>query len=129
VSSRPLVVVLGLTVGDYLLWNWSLSGNHDVPALVAGLSLPPLAAASLWLLVVNAARLIAYSARRAPAIGASRRRELRESARLRRVEHAGRDASDAPRTPRRGGAPAAALEQPAAAAKGSKASSRRRLAA
>jgi len=34
VSARPLVFVSGLTVGDYLLWNWSLSGNHDVLALV-----------------------------------------------------------------------------------------------
>ena len=42
-SRRPLVFVSGLTVGDYLLWNWSLNGNHDVLALVSGLTLPPLA--------------------------------------------------------------------------------------
>ena len=61
---RLLVFVSGLTVGDYLLWNWSLSGNHDVLALVSGLTLPPLAVACLWLLTMSAARLIARSARR-----------------------------------------------------------------
>ena len=63
-SSRPLVFVFGLTVGDYLLWNWSLNGNHDVFALVSGLTLPPLAVACLWLLALSVARLIARSARR-----------------------------------------------------------------
>lgn len=55
--------VTGLTVGDYLLWNWSLNGNHDVLALVSGLTLPPLAVACLWLLAMSVARLIARSAR------------------------------------------------------------------
>jgi hypothetical protein len=64
VSHRPLVLVSGLTVGDYLLWNWSLNGNHDVLALVSGLTLPPLALATLWLLALSAARLIARSTRR-----------------------------------------------------------------
>jgi hypothetical protein len=59
VSPRPLVLVPGLTVGDYLLWNWSLNGNHDVLALIAGLTLPPLAVASLWLLALGLAGLIA----------------------------------------------------------------------
>jgi hypothetical protein len=74
VSHRPLVLVSGLTVGDYLLWNWSLAGNHDVVALVSGLTLPPLAVACLWLLALSVARLIARSTRR-PA-----RREEREHA-------------------------------------------------
>jgi hypothetical protein len=64
VPHRLLVFVSGLTVGDYLLWNWSLSGNHDVLALVSGLTLPPLAVACLWLLAMSAARLIARTARR-----------------------------------------------------------------
>jgi hypothetical protein len=64
VSHRPLVFVTGLAVGDYLLWNWSLNGNHDVLALVSGLTLPPLAVAWLWLLAMSVARLIARSARR-----------------------------------------------------------------
>jgi len=61
-------VLIGLTLADYLLWNWSLngslSGNRDVLALVSGLTLPPLAIACLWLLALNAARLIARSTRR-----------------------------------------------------------------
>jgi hypothetical protein len=67
VSHRPLAPLSGLTLGDYLLWNWSLSGNHTVLALVAGLSLPPLALACLWLLAVNVGRLVARSTRRARA--------------------------------------------------------------
>ncbi len=63
-SHRPLVFVTGLTVGDYLLWNWSLNGNHDVLALISGLTLPPLAVACVWLLAMSVARLIAATARR-----------------------------------------------------------------
>jgi len=60
--------VLALTVGDYLLWNWSLSANHDVLALVSGLTLPPLVLVSLWILAAGAMRLVAAFAagRRAP---------------------------------------------------------------
>ncbi len=72
-SHRPLVFVTGLAIGDYLLWNWSLNGNHDVLALVSGLTLPPLAVAWLWLLAMSAARLIARTARR-PAGRVGRRR-------------------------------------------------------
>jgi len=72
VSHRPLVFVSGLTVCDYLLWNWSLTTNHDVLALVAGLTLPPLAVACLWLLALSVARLIAHTAQR-PAAHAGRR--------------------------------------------------------
>jgi hypothetical protein len=64
VSRRPLVFVLALTVGDYLLWDWSLSGSHDVIALASGLTLPPLVLASLWVLAIGAARLLALTARR-----------------------------------------------------------------
>lgn len=60
-SFKPLVLFSGLTVGDYLLWNWSLSGNHDVIALVSGLTLPPLSVACLWLLVMGIARLLAHT--------------------------------------------------------------------
>lgn len=64
VSRRPLVFVSGLTLGDYLLWNWSLNGNHDMIALIAGLTLPPLAVVLLWLLALGVARLLARAARR-----------------------------------------------------------------
>lgn len=63
---RPLAIVSGLAIGDYLLWNWSLSHSHDVLALISGLTLPPLAIACLWLLAVSLARLLARTTRRAP---------------------------------------------------------------
>jgi hypothetical protein len=59
VSYRPLVFVIGLTLGDYVLWKWSLNG-HDVISEIAGLTLPVLGAACLWLLVVNGMRLLAH---------------------------------------------------------------------
>jgi len=64
VSHRPLVFVSGLTVGDVLLWNWSLNANHDVLALVSGLTLPPLVVCWLWLLALSLARLIAHTLRK-----------------------------------------------------------------
>jgi hypothetical protein len=64
VSHRPLAIVSGLTIGDYLLWNWSLNGGHDVLALVSGLTLPPLAAAFVWLIALTGARLLARTTRR-----------------------------------------------------------------
>jgi len=73
VSHRPLALVSGLTLGDYLLWNWSLNGNHDVLAVVAGLTLPPLAIAFVWLLALTAGRLIARSTHRSSARGRAAR--------------------------------------------------------
>lgn len=86
-SLRPLVAVSGLTLGDYLLWNWSLNGNHDVIALVSGLTLPPLALAFLWLLALSTARLLALTTR-------SRDRRLRaqEAAHRARQRSAGSQA-------------------------------------
>jgi hypothetical protein len=63
VSHRPLAIFTGLTIGDYLLWNWSLNANHDVLALVSGLTLPPITIAFLWLVALTCARLIARSSR------------------------------------------------------------------
>jgi hypothetical protein len=79
VSPRPLVFLSGLTVGDFLLWNWSLNGNHDVLALASGLTLPPLAVAFLWVMALNLARLIAFIARR-PTARRRGRREARRAA-------------------------------------------------
>jgi hypothetical protein len=64
VSRRPLVFVFGLTFGDYLLWSWSVNGNHDVLSLVSGLTLPPLAVVCAWLLTLSVARLLGHVASR-----------------------------------------------------------------
>jgi len=71
VSLRPLALCVGLTLGDYLLWNWSLNSNHDVLALVSGLSLPPLAVACVWLAALSVARLVARSTRLAGGRGSA----------------------------------------------------------
>jgi hypothetical protein len=55
-------LVSGLTVGDYLLWNWSLNANHAAIALISGLTLPPLALATLWLATLAVGRLLARMA-------------------------------------------------------------------
>jgi hypothetical protein len=73
VTYRPLAIVSGLTLGDYLLWNWSLNHNHDVLAVVAGLTLPPLALAWLWLLAVTLVRFTARTTRRSSQRAAGRR--------------------------------------------------------
>jgi hypothetical protein len=78
VPHRPLALVSGLTLGDYLLWNWSLSGNHVVLALVSGLTLPPLAVACVWLLALGLARLIARLTRRSPVVADGGRRAARD---------------------------------------------------
>lgn len=71
-SLRPLVLVSGLTVGDYLLWNWSLNSNHDVLALISGLTLPPFAVACLWLIALTVARLAGRTRTRSGARGSAR---------------------------------------------------------
>ncbi|HUH81048.1 MAG TPA: hypothetical protein VLZ06_06945 [Solirubrobacteraceae bacterium] len=70
-SRRPLVTVPALTLGDLLLWHWSLAAHREVLALVSGLSLPPLAVASTWLVAFACVRVLARGVRapftRAPA--------------------------------------------------------------
>jgi hypothetical protein len=88
-SHRPLAFVSVLALGDYLLWNWSLNGNHDALALVSGLTLPPLAIAFLGLLVLSLARLISHSARRSSrrhAIDSTRRSRAQAASRARAVD-------------------------------------------
>lgn len=62
-SRRPLVFVSGLTLGDYLLWNWSLNGSHDLFAEIAGVAFFPLALACLWLLARSVMGAIARRSR------------------------------------------------------------------
>jgi hypothetical protein len=81
-----LVLAFALAAGDYLLWNWSLNGNHDVLALISGLTLPPLAVVFLWLLALSVASALASSFRRPSArsrAGHSRARRRRPAARRR----------------------------------------------
>jgi len=100
VSHRPLATVCGLTIGDYLLWNWSLNANHAVLALVSGLTLPPLAIAFVWLLVLTLARLVADVSRGA------RGTRARKAPRTRRATRARTRVPGAPRAaaPRAGAA-------------------------
>ena len=97
-SHRPLVFVFGLTVGDYLLWNWSLNHNHDAIALVAGLTLPPLAVAFLWLGALSVARLLAMTAsgRRRQRAAAQERRHASSAAAGAVADEAAPSASAAP---------------------------------
>jgi hypothetical protein len=71
---RSLAVVGVLALGDYLLWKWSLGANHDVVALVSGMTLIPLLIALAWLTVVAGVRLLASLARRSTPILAARAR-------------------------------------------------------
>ena len=64
---RPLALAALLSLGDYLLWNWSLNGNHDIVALIAGVTLVPLLIALVWLLALGTTHLIADAARHARA--------------------------------------------------------------
>jgi hypothetical protein len=94
VSPRPLVLVSGLTACDYLLWNWALNAHQDVPALVAGLKLPPLAAACLLMLVLGLARLVGRSANRATVAQSAAREEYRRSRARRSLRDAATPGAD-----------------------------------
>ncbi|MGN6372100.1 MAG: hypothetical protein ACTHM1_03790 [Solirubrobacteraceae bacterium] len=59
-----MALLLPLTAVDYLLWDWSVAGSHDVLALVVGMTLLPLAVLSFWLIGVGALRLLAHTLRR-----------------------------------------------------------------
>jgi hypothetical protein len=110
--------VLGLTAGDYLLWNWSLSGSHDALALVSGLTLPPLAAASMLLTATTVLRLLARSTRQLGAAQTSLDAEPEST--VRRVSRpvGQRDAPAHPTNDSEWATPAASKEeaQPSAAA-------------
>lgn len=57
---RALPLLLVLTAADYALWNWSIANGHDIGSLIAGMTLLPLAAATLALLALGAARLLGF---------------------------------------------------------------------
>ncbi len=61
---RVPLFLLALTAGDYLLWKWSIAGGHDVLSLLAGCTLVPLIAISVYRLVLAAAGLLSHVARR-----------------------------------------------------------------
>jgi hypothetical protein len=66
---RPrLAAVALLALCDYLLWNWSLSANHDILALVSGMTLIPLLIALAWLVVLTVTRLLGHVAQRSRAL-------------------------------------------------------------
>jgi hypothetical protein len=102
VSVRPTLTVAGLALGDYLLWKWSLGSHQDVLALIAGLTLPPLGAALLWLGGLLAMRGLARqtrrAARRAPRLAlrtGARRRPARTGIQLAGQTRASATPSDA----------------------------------
>jgi hypothetical protein len=74
---RPLAIFAVLAGGDYFLWNWSLEGNHDIFALIAGLTLVPLILTALWLLALAAMRFFADVAREGPGQMVARARAAR----------------------------------------------------
>jgi hypothetical protein len=61
VRLRALPLLLVLTAADYALWDWSIANGHDIVSLIAGLTLLPMAAATLALLALGAARLLGFA--------------------------------------------------------------------
>jgi hypothetical protein len=61
VRLRALPLLLVLTAADYALWDWSIASGHDIVSLIAGLTLLPLAAATLALLALGAWRLLGFA--------------------------------------------------------------------
>jgi len=96
VRLRALPLLLALTAADYALWDWSIAGGHDILSLVSGLTLLPLATATVAMLAVGAARLAAFALARS-----SGQRNAGPTARRGRMAEHGRVATH-------GGVPAAA---------------------
>jgi len=84
VRPRALAFLLVLTVADYMLWNWSIAGGHDIVSLVAGLTLLPLGTVSIAQLALGTARMMGLLLGR-PSHSARARRTAREIA---AAEHA-----------------------------------------
>ena len=63
---RPVAILLAAVALDYAVWNSSLAGGSDVAGMISGLTLPPLIAALLVLMAVNAVRGVGDATRRRP---------------------------------------------------------------
>jgi hypothetical protein len=111
VRPRALLLLLPLSACDYALWNWSVTGNHDVIALASGMTLLPLAAVTLGLLCWAALGLAGQLLRRSSASMRSPARHAR--ARRRSATRATRTAQTAEPNAARARAPASP-EQPSA---------------
>lgn len=86
VRIRALLFLLALTVGDYLLWKWSIANGHDVLSLLAGCTLVPLMAISAYRFVLACAGLLSYAARRS-STSARAKRASRKVALAQRASH------------------------------------------
>jgi hypothetical protein len=58
VLRRPLPVLLGLTVADYVAWRLSDADGPEVLALISGLTLTLLLLALAWMLIVSLVRVL-----------------------------------------------------------------------
>ncbi|MGA9313980.1 MAG: hypothetical protein WBV77_05050 [Solirubrobacteraceae bacterium] len=92
---RALAFLLVVTVADYMLWNWSIAGGHDIVSLVAGLTLLPLGTVSIAQLALGAARIMGLLLGR-PSHSARTRRTAREIAATEHARQASAVESDPP---------------------------------
>jgi hypothetical protein len=95
VRPRALAFLLVLTVADYMLWNWSIAGGHDILSLVAGLTLLPLGTVSIAQLALGAARMMGLLLGR-PSHSARARRTARTAVAAERAQQASAVESDPP---------------------------------
>jgi hypothetical protein len=81
VPYRSLGIFGALSVGDYLIWNWSVAGNHDAVAIISGLSLPVLLVVLVLLAIRNLLSLLngSTSTRRRPLDAESQHTSLNRS--------------------------------------------------
>jgi hypothetical protein len=82
-----LAFLLVLTVADYMLWNWSIAGGHDIVSLAAGLTLLPLGTVSIAQLALAAGRLMGLLLGR-PSHSARATRARRTAREVAAAEHA-----------------------------------------
>lgn len=68
---RTLALLLVLTAADYVLWEWSIAGGHDIASLVAGLALLPLVAITIGGAILAAVRGLGPSSSYGPSAARS----------------------------------------------------------